>query len=123
MKHAILLLAVLACVSGCAPPPPNLSPQARQAWQGTRVIRALDVARDIATDANAQQPPILDEATTRQIVLFHKTAITIVHDQSVGWQAMVLAGLDGLDKLLPSRQRDLVMPYIEIARAILRRGP
>jgi hypothetical protein len=119
IAFALLLGALLQ--SGCVPPPPGLSPQARQMWQGTRVIHDLDVVRDIAIDANKQIPPLLSEASTRQVVLTHKTAITIIHELPAGWQQMVLAGLDGLEQQVPKREYEQIAPYVAIARAILRK--
>lgn len=70
-----LLLLSPACASNV---PPNLSPQAAAAWRGTRVIHVLDVFRDAAIDANAQQPPLLSTDVTRSIVRFHLASIEIV---------------------------------------------
>jgi hypothetical protein len=120
MLRTCVLCALLVLAPGCAKPPIYLSAQAQAAWRGTRIIHALDVIRDIAIDANASDPPLLNEATTRQVVLVHKSLITIVHEQPAGWQGMVLAGLDGLESLLPAGDMSRLLPYIHIARAALK---
>lgn len=118
LVRAVFLVALLSLAPGCATSaPPNLSPQAQAAWRGTRIIHALDMVRDIAIDANAQSPPLLNEATTRQVVLVHQTLITIIHSQSAGWREMVLAGLAGLIEVLPTTDYLQLRPYIQIARA------
>jgi len=119
--RACALCVLLVTAPGCfAKPPIYLSPKAQAAWRGTRIIHALDTIRDIAIDANASDPPLLNEATTRQVVLVHKSLIMIVHEQPAGWQGMVIAGLDGLEELLPVGDLSRLLPYIHIAKAAIK---
>src|SRR5438874_13272896 len=87
-----LLVGELLFVASCSNnPPPNLSPQARAAWYGTRAIKGLDLLRDTALDANAQMPPLVSTATTRKIVRYHESAITAIHATPMGWVSTVQA--------------------------------
>src|ERR1700690_709747 len=83
-RTSLLVLCVLIGSSACAPPPPNLTPQAAQAFQNTRVIKGLDVLRDFAIDANAATPPVLSTAVTRKVVLFHESALKIINAAGSG---------------------------------------
>jgi len=116
-----VLLFVLCVVGACAPPPPNLTPQAISAFNNTRVIKGLDIIRDTAIDANAQVPPLLSTATTRKVIDFDDSALRIIHASSTGWAPAVMAGLDELANskdLSPSEHR-LLAPYIALVKTII----
>lgn len=121
-RRAALALVCLLAVTGCAPPPPNLTPRAEAAWRGTQVIRALDVLRDGAVDLHDQVPAVLDEATTRQVVQWHRAAVEVVHSYPAGAVPMVRVGLAELLKVLPEAARQLLEPYVRLALAILGGG-
>lgn len=91
-----LLVIGLVWLAGCAPAPKPLSPQATAAFHATRVVQVLDVLRDAAIAANEQVPPVLTTASTRTVVLWHRTAVQTIHAVPSGWQATVKAGLWGL---------------------------
>jgi len=88
---ALAFFAVWA--SGCAPTPKPLSPAATAAFHATRVVAVLDVFRDAAIAANSVTPPIVTTASTREVVLWHKTALKTIAAVPTGWQATVKAGL------------------------------
>ena len=122
MKSVLLLFALLAFVAvpGCVHAPPNLSPAGIAAFNGTRVIKALDVIRDIAIDANAQQPALISTATTRKIVIFHESALRTIKEVPGGWVTTVIAGLTELARNLPPQERQQLAPYIVLAQTVLR---
>ena len=112
-------------------PPLGLSPAAATAFTQTRAIQALDLVRDAAISANEQTAvgcvpaeeiecaSLLSTATTRRIVQYHKSAITLVHEAPAGWRSSVLAGLDEALANLPPAERRYVEPYSALIRAIL----
>jgi hypothetical protein len=106
-------ISSLTSTSACAAkPPPNLSPPAVHAWYGTQIIQALDVFRDAAISAQAQQPPLLSEGTTRRIVQYHETTLTLIHAAADGsWAPRVSASLTDLMRTLPASDRERLMPY------------
>lgn len=125
-RRRVALVVMLAAVvlsgsgfSGCAPPPPNLSPAANQAFYKTRAQKALDVIRDTAQDANATTPPIVSTATARKITIWHESAIKIMHDSGAGWQPAVQTGLDELLKDVTPAEKQLLTPYVALAKTIL----
>ena len=115
-----LVLCVLFTLSGCASAPPQLSPEAQIKWQGTQVIKALDTVRDMAIAANETVPPLLSTATTRKIVVYHDSALDIVHAAPSGWLRIVEVGLEELLQDLPERDKRLLGSYIGLAQGVIR---
>lgn len=114
-----LLLVALALAIGCTHAPPTLSPQGVQAFNNTRVIKGLDLIRDVAVDANAQTPPIVSTDTTRKIVTYHRSALLVIHDIPNGWKATVLTGLDETVRGLPAKESQLVAPYVALLKTLI----
>lgn len=120
----LVALTLLIGASSCAThAPANLSPEAQKAWYGTRVIKALDVLRDTAIEANAQTPPLLSEAVTRQIVQTHASVLQIVRDAPNGWQTSVTTALTELERRLPPPEAAIVQPYLELTRTLVKEFP
>ena len=118
MKRFALVLAVLAF--GCASAPPNLTPQAHTAFHNTQVIKALDLIRDIAIDANAQQPELLSTDTTRMIVQYHKASLVIIKATDTGWKTAIIAATEEVLKNLPPNEKALLTPYVTLALVTLK---
>jgi hypothetical protein len=118
MRRTMVILFLLIATS-CAKAPPSLSPVGVQAFNNTRVIKALDLVRDTAIDANAQVPPLVSTVTTRKIVTYHRSAIIIIHGTPNGWKATVLTGLDETVKNLPPAEAALVAPYVTLVKVII----
>lgn len=114
-----LIVIVLALAVACAKAPPNLSPAGTAAFHATRVVKALDVFRDAAISANDQSPPLISTATTRQIVLYHKSAVTMIGAAPSGWVLVVQTGLTELDKNLPTHERQQLAPYVALVRTLI----
>ena len=111
----VSLLAGIACVHA----PPALTPAATEAFYGTRVIQALDLVRDAAVNANAQTPPLVSTASTRQILLYHEAAITVIHAIPTGWQSTLQTGLVTLLKVLSPAESATLSPYVTLLQTIL----
>lgn len=114
---AAAILLVLA--AGCTPAPPNLSPQAVSAFNNTRVIKALDLLRDTAVEAEKQQPQVLSTAATRQVVEAHKSALLVIRAADSGWGPTVIVLLDRLLATLPAADRPTVEPYVTLAKTVV----
>jgi hypothetical protein len=118
-RRLSLALALALTLAACASAPASLSPAGVSAFNNTRVIKGLDLIRDTAVDAHAQIPPLLSTDTTRKVVTFHASAITIVHATGHGWAPIVLAGLDALVKDVPPGEKQLLAPYVALAKTII----
>lgn len=123
MKHGLIqfgLVTILALtLAQCASSPPNLSPAATAAFNNTRIIKSLDLLRDTAIEANAQERPLISEATTRKVVTWHRSTLLIIKATSFGWQATVQTGLEQLIAGLPAGERALLSPYVGLAKALI----
>ena len=96
MRRLIVFLVLVINLVGCQPPPPDLTPDAKLAFQATRVVMVLDVVRDAAIAANEQVPPLMTTNDTRNVVLWHKTSVQTIRAVPSGWKPAVMAGLYAL---------------------------
>jgi hypothetical protein len=88
-----ILLIILVGLSGCAPTPKPLSPEAQTAFYATRVVKVLDVVRDATIAANDLVPPIISTESTRKVVLWHKSAVQVIQTVPNGWKPTVKSTL------------------------------
>jgi len=119
MRMLCLCLALLAVSSCTNNPPPNLSPAGVAAFNNTRIIKGIDVLRDVAILANAQNPPLITEANTRKLVTWHRSALLLINSSTAGWPATVQTGLDELLKDLPPAESRTLGPYVALVKTLL----
>lgn len=120
-RAVTVLVVMLTAVAlfGCSHAPPTLSPAGVAAFQATRVVKALDVLRDFAIDAEAQNPKVLSTANTRLVVTFHESAIKTIAAVPGGWKPTVTAGLDQLQHDLSGADWKRVAPYVNLVKALI----
>lgn len=124
MKHLLsvcLITIALGATVACNHAPPNLSPAAAKNFTNARVIKALDLVRDTAINANAQTPPLLSTSATRKIVNFHKFALKTIDASQSGWQSAVSVALFQLrsdPSLLPA-ELAVLQPEFNLAQAAI----
>ena len=121
MRWLLIGLLTFAPLSlgGCAKAPPELSPVGTQAFHKTRVIKALDLLRDVAIDAEAQSPKVFSTADTRKVVLYHQSALKIIQATDAGWQAAVGTSLDEVVNRLDPAAQPKVAPYATLIKVLL----
>lgn len=118
---AILIVALASfSIADCAHPPPTLSPVGVRAFNATRAVAILDVVRDTAIAAEAARPQLLSTASTRAVVDWHRAAVAAAGATPQGWQAAVLASLDGVERTLAPAEKTVLAPYFVLVRTILR---
>lgn len=111
-----LVLSIVALsLWSCASAPPNLTPPGLAAWNNSRVQTGFDVVRDVAVNASVGVPP----TSVRRAVMWHRSAITILHERGNGAKALILTSLDEFQKDLPPAQQQQWGPYIMLAKGIL----
>jgi hypothetical protein len=115
----LFLFAAVSLTLACATVPPNLTPAATAAFKGTQVVKALDILRDTAVDANAQTPPLLSEAVTRKVVLYHQSTVKIIQASPAGWVPVAQTGLDELVKNLAPPDKTLLAPYVALIKSVI----
>lgn len=117
------LIVLCLWLTACASAPSQLSPIGRSAFYTMRVVRSLDMIRDIAISANAQTPPLLSTAVTRQVVEYHRSTLLTMKQTPEGWKAVAVTGLEQLTtKLLPDDLKQL-KPYLDLTRVLLQEVP
>ena len=115
----LLIFAALSVTLACAKTPPALSPEASVAFKATQVVRALDILRDTAIAAHAQTPPLMPEATTRQVVLYHQSTVKVIQAAPSGWRAVSETGLAELAGHLSPSDKALLAPYLALVKAVI----
>lgn len=113
------LLTSLMLDTACVKAQPTLTPVGVAAFHGTQVVQALDLIRDIAINAESQTPKLLSTNTVRTVVTWHRTAVQTIGAVPTGWQASVLASLNGVDAGLTPSERAVLAPYLALARTLL----
>lgn len=116
--NKLLIIYILFAV-GCVHAPPELSPDAKAAFNKTRVIKVLDVLRDFVIAAEDQTPKLVSTNEARKVVEWHRSSLRIIDSISNGWQVTVEASLDELAKNLPPNEQRLLGPYIILIRAVI----
>lgn len=121
---AALSIGALSLPACSGNPPPatdptvNLSASGRAAYQATRVVKALDVLRDIAVSAEEQNPKLMSTASTRKVVLYHQAIVKTIRAVPDGWLAVAMEGLDNLRKEIPADEWKQIDPYVRLVLAI-----
>lgn len=110
----IALFLSFACVSL----PVGHSTEAQAAFKKTQLVNALDVIRDVAIDA--EKVTLLSTNTTRTVVLWHQAALKTIAASDAGWIATVSTGLTNVLNNLPKAERDLLLPYVSLAQALVK---
>lgn len=120
-----IVIAFAAALSfACGPTPPpntdptrNLSATGRAAFQSTKVVKALDVLRDVAVEAEKQH--LLSTDTTRKVVTYHESAVKTVGAVPSGWKTVVGSGLAELQKNIPAAEWAQLAPFANLITVIL----
>jgi len=115
LLYAIAGTAMVSQV-GCTHAPPTLSPAAQGDFNRTRVVKAIDIIRDAAVDAEAAHVISTDDAS--QVVIWHKSAVNIIAASSTGWKEAVTTTLDEALKNRPTAIAKLA-PYVALFKALL----
>ena len=115
--HSIALIVLLA---GCGPTPaPNLTPQAQTAYQARRVLDVLRVVKDVAVDAEAQNPKLISTADARTIVNWHESLVKAIDAAPNGTKAVVQASLLELQPHVSESTWQKISPYVTLLRSVL----
>lgn len=112
--NAVTLIIGITLVGlmGCQPAPPNLTPDAQAAFQASRVITVLDVVRDAAISANALAPATFSTGDTRNVVVWHQTAVKVIQAAPGGWKATVRQSLYQLTCLPAALDVPTIVPCV-----------
>ncbi len=117
---AALSLSALGLPACSNNPPPATGPTANLSATGlrdyhlTRVVKALDLVRDIATTAEEQHPKLMSTNSTRKVVLYHQSVVKTIAAVPEGWVAVAEQGLTELQAQIPSEEWKQIDPYVRL---------
>ena len=125
-----LALALLGPATGCAKAPPNVSPEAKVAWNLKHVLTGLEALQEIAIDAEASGAMSTDDAkqVVKATVRAAQISRTFVIAMQAGYteadtQRQLLRSLRAVLQDLPShlspRAYDIVQPYLQSVISLL----
>jgi hypothetical protein len=121
------LMLVLSSSAGCGnnaapnvnPQTANLSATGMQAYNANKVVKALDVLRDVAITAEAQNPKLISTANTRKVVLYHEQVVKAIGAVPHGWKAIADQGLADLQKNFTPSEWQQIAPFAALVQAVL----
>lgn len=121
LKVVLVLVAALVLSVRCAPPPPNLTPQATVAFQNTEALKTLDLIRDLAQDG--AHSGLWSRTEALAVTNWHTAAIHILDARTANWQTQIISGLDAVVTQLSPSTRNTLMPYLTLLRTVLGAPP
>lgn len=125
LKTRRLALAVLVAVTlaGCGSnpnpqtdPTRNLSAAGRAAYQTTKIVKALDVVRDVAAEGEKQH--IISPQSALKVIAYHKQTVKTMAAVPEGWKAEALAGLDQLKENLTADEWKQIEPFVTLLQTL-----
>jgi len=117
---SLFIISLLVLSTSCAGNNnPQLSPAGQAAATVTQVIHAIDVVRDTAIAANAQNPPLISTDNTRKIVNFHESAVKLMVALPTGWKSAVLTSLDELQKNVTIAEWNQISVYVVALKTLI----
>lgn len=122
----LLVTLLLSLCAACGPKSPpqtdptrNLSAQGKAAFQANKILKALDVLRDVAVEAEKQTPKLLSPSSALKVIAYHKQVASLMGAIPDGWKGIALAGLDTLKQNLSPAEWNQVQPFIELVRGLI----
>jgi len=122
MRKLIGALALVVCC-GCATNPPtatdptrNLSAAGHAAYDATKVVKALDVLRDVA--AEGEKNKAISAASALKIVAYHKQVVQTIDALPSGWKDVAIKGLDQLQKDLSPAEAAQIAPFVTLLKTL-----
>lgn len=119
-RSALLILPLLLVSIQCAKAPPDLTPQAQQAFYKTEALKGLDLLRDFAIGGEATTPKVIPTATTRDVVETHRSIVLVMRAADTGWRDAVSTALDELLNRRTDTEKAKFGPYVALVKSLLK---
>lgn len=117
----LLTVALLGAVScGGSNPPPSSDPTAglsssgKASYQATKVVKSLDLLRDIVAEGEKQDPRIFSPETVLQVVAYHRQVVRTIGTVPEGWKSVAVQGLAELKGRVPAAEWAKMQPWISL---------
>lgn len=118
LRFIAVAFALTALATNCSNnAPPSLTTSGKAAFESLKVVKALDVVRDVADGAKRNGVLSLESATA--IVTWHRAAVQTVNAAPAGWKPTVLTGLDQVKKSLKPDELEQLRPYITLVETVI----
>ena len=116
-------LTAAMLLSGCgANPTPTtsptvaLSPSGIAAYQATRVVKSLDLLRDIAVAGEKSKAVSAD--TALKVIAYHRQVVRTIGTVPDGWKAVAFQGLDEVQHNIPAGDWQKLLPWISLLKTV-----
>lgn len=119
----IIIVYIAFSSTACAPhtTAPVLTPVAQKVFNASEVQHVLDLVRDIAQDANANDNTIVTDSVALAITNWHEAAVTALYACTTGTCAQgSLTALTLIAQTLTPAQHAALDPYVTLASAALK---
>lgn len=123
MKRLIAISIIFMAFAACGPTSPpntdparNLSPSGRAAYDATKIVKALDVLRDVAYEGEKQH--IFSPASALKVIAYHRQVVSTIAAVPDGWKAVALTGLVQLEKDLTTQEWAQIAPFVNLLKAL-----
>ncbi len=117
--HAVMVATLLT--AGCTGNPPpagdptaGLSAGGRAAYQATKVVKSLDLLRDIVAEGEKLTPKVFSPDTVLQVVAYHRQVVRTIGTVPDGWKAVAVQGLNELKARVPAEQWARMQPWVSL---------
>jgi hypothetical protein len=114
-------LLALVMFIGCGGNPPastdptvNLSASGKASYQATKVVKSLDLLRDIVAEGEKQTPKVFQPDVVLKVVAYHRKVVRTIGTVPDGWKSVALAGLTELKDSVPADQWAKMQPWISL---------
>ena len=117
----VLSIAFVVLLAGCGPTPTpntdptrNLSVQGKASYQSTKVVKSLDLLRDIVAEGEKQTPKVFSPDTVLKVVAYHRQVVRTIATVPDGWKAIAVQGLADLRIAIPADQWAKMQPWVSL---------
>jgi hypothetical protein len=114
---AALALAATGCGTNPAPtgdPTANLSASGRASYDAAKVVKSLDLLRDIVAEGEKQTPKVFSPDTVLKVVAYHRQVVRTIGTVPDGWKAVAVKGLDALKAAVPADEWAKMQPWVSL---------
>lgn len=115
------LTGAMLAGAGCGTNPPpagdptaNLSAEGRASYNATKVVKSLDLLRDIVAEGEKQTPKVFSPDTVLKVVAYHRKVVRTIGTVPDGWKAVALQGLDELKGSVPAAEWQKMQPWVSL---------
>ncbi len=116
LATVILMVVALACAGNR--PTGNLSPTGLASYQAIKVVKALDLVRDVAVEGEKQSPKLISPQVALKVISYHRQVVRTIGAVPTGWKSVAVTGLEQLKTDIPADEWKRLEPFINLLKAL-----